>query len=314
MVHYPDITARPFERERDLADLYAFVSATPTFAVHLADLPWRLASPSAQRGDRGQLWRNADGAIVAWSILQDEWACIDFAIRPDLRESGLGSDVLRWGVTCLEEDAAHEDDPLIRYISAHEHDRTGIALIEKAGFVHADWSYLHLGRDLRTSIESAIVPEGYQIRALAGISEVDAYVTAHRDAFGSTAMTSAWRRATLDDPRYVADLDLVAITPDGTIAGFCVTWITPPASAGSAERIAQVEPFGVIPSRQRQGIGKALLAEAMRRARALGAHRLEVDTVSENDASRGTYAAAGFRELFEAQFFSRAFTASSSVH
>ena len=92
-----------------------------------------------------------------------------------------------------------------------------------------------------------------------------------------------------------------------------MTWITPLASAGGAERIAQVEPFGVRPSHQRRGIGKALLAEAMQRAKAMGATRLEVDTVSENDASRGTYAAAGFREMFEARFFARTFTASSSA-
>lgn len=314
MSRYPGITARPFEHDRNLHELYGFASATPTFAVHLADLPWRLSSPSAQRPERGRLWHDVNGEIVAWSILQNEWATIDFAIHPDLRESALAADVLRWRVDRLGDDAAAADgDPLIRYVSAHERDRNRISLIESAGFKPADWSYLRLGRDLRASIDSAILPEGYHIRPLADFSGVDAYVTAHRDAFGSTAMTSEWRRTTLDDPRYVADLDLVAIAPDGTIAGFCVTWITPLASAAGAERIAQIEPFGVIPSQRRLGIGKALLTEAMQRAKAMGAHRLEVDTVSANDASRGTYAAAGFRELFKARFFSRTFTASSSV-
>ncbi len=312
MSGYSGITARPFERDRDLADLYAFVSATPTLAVHLADLPWRLSSPFAQRPDQGRLWHDG-GQIVAWSILQKEWATIDFGIHPDLRESALATDVLRWGVDRLEDDAEAADDPLVYSVSAHEHDRNRIALIENAGFTPADWGYLRLGRDLGASIDSAILPEGYHIRPLAGIREADAYVTAHRDAFGSIAMTSAWRRTTLDDPRYASDLDLVAIAPDGTIAGFCVTWITPLASAGGAGRIARVEPFGVIPSQRRRGIGKALLIEAMQRTRAMGAHHLEVDTVSENDASRGAYAAAGFRKLFEARFFARTFTASSSA-
>lgn len=313
MSRYPEITTRPFERDRDLADLYAFVSATPAFSVHLADLPWRLSSPSAQRPDRGRLWHGAHGEIVARSILHQEWATIDFAIHPDWQESALATDVLRWGVDCLENDAAVAADPLTHYVSAHEHDRNRISLIESAGFTPAEWGYLRLGRDLRASIDSAILPEGYHIRPLASISEVDAYATAHRDAFGSTAMTGEWRRTTLADPRYVADLDLVAIAPDGTIAGFCVTWITPWERAASAERIAQIEPFGVMPFQRRRGIGKALLIEAMQRAKAMGATRLEVDTVSENDASRGAYAAAGFRKLFEARFFNRTFTALSSL-
>ncbi|MBA2248403.1 MAG: GNAT family N-acetyltransferase [Chloroflexia bacterium] len=305
----PEITARPFEHDRDLHELYAFATATPTFALHLADLPWRLSSPSAQRRDRSQLWHDADGEIVAWVILQHEWATIDFAIRPDLQESALASDVLRWGVGRLEDEAAQANDPMTCYVSAHEHDRNRISLIESAGFTPADWSYLHLGRDLQEPIDSAILPDGYHIRTLAGIPEVGAYVAAHRDAFGSTAMTSEWRRTTLADPRYVADLDLVAVAPDGAIAGFCVTWITPSTNAFASGRIAQVEPFGVSPSHRRRGIGKALLADAMQRARIMGATRLQVDTVSENDASRGTYAAAGFRGLFEARFFARTFTA-----
>lgn len=305
----PEITARPFEHDRDLHELYAFASATPTFAVHLADLPWRLSSPSAQRGDRARLWHDAGGEIVAWSILQHEWATIDFAIHPDLRESALETDVLRWGVDRLEDSAAANDDPLIRYVSAHEHDRTRISLIDNAGFTPADWSYLHLGRDLQKPINSAVLPEGYHIRPLAGLSEVDAYVAAHRDAFGSTAMTSEWRRTTLADPRYVADLDLVAVAPDGAIAGFCVTWITPSTNAFASGRIAQVEPFGVRPSHRRRGIGRAILIEAMQRARAMGATRLEVDTVRANDASREAYAAVGLQELFEIRFFSRTFSA-----
>lgn len=63
----------------------------------------------------------------------------------------------------------------------------------------------------------------------------------------------------------------------------------------------------MLPKYQRSGLARALVLEALRRAQAIGAQRMEEDAESYNDASRRTYASVGFRPVFEAPFFLRRF-------
>ena len=60
-------------------------------------------------------------------------------------------------------------------------------------------------------------------------------------------------------------LGLAAVKPDGDYAAFCCVWYHPDTD------YAYVEPVCTIPSCRNKGIAKALLTEALRRARALGA-------------------------------------------
>lgn len=274
-------------------------------APHIVDLPWRLTSPSARMPGRTRLWEEADGSLVAWAVLQfPAWHCLDYVVRPDARTAELESAILSWAGARLKAESADRGSQLPFYVSAREGDSARIAAIEKAGFTREPWGYVHLVRDLTQPIPAHDVPSGFVVRSLAGEREVDAYVAAHRAAFGSANMTADWRRATLLDPRYAPELDLVAIAPDGTLAGFCVCWITPSING---RRIAQVEPLGILPAHQRRGLGRALLLEGLRRAKALGAAQMEVNAESDNAASRGAYEAVGFRPVYEIPFFIQRF-------
>jgi ribosomal protein S18 acetylase RimI-like enzyme len=299
--------ARSSAGARDLARMDELAVSALGDAVHVVDLPWRLASPSARVPERTRLWEDASGELVAWAVLQfPAWHCLDYVVRPDLRTIAFEADMLAWACAQLEREAAKRDRPLPFYVGARAGDAMRIMAIEQAGFARQDWGYVHLTRDLDQPIPEPTPPPGFVIRSLAGEAEADAYVAAHRAAFGSANMTADWRRSTLRAPRYVADLDLVAIAPDGELAGFCICWITP-ALAG--QRIAQIEPLGILPAYQRQGVARALMAESFRRARALGAGQMAVNAESYNTASRGVYEAMGFRPAYDAPFFLRSFGA-----
>jgi mycothiol synthase len=101
-------------------------------------------------------------------------------------------------------------------------------------------------------------------------------------------MTTAWRTATLQQPQYRPDLDLVAVTPDGQLAGFCGGWLGPDGSA------AQIEPLGVHPQWSARGIGSALLAQVLTRFASAGANRAIVEVEPGNQAAVRSYRAAGF--------------------
>jgi ribosomal protein S18 acetylase RimI-like enzyme len=219
----------------------------------------------------------------------------------------LEADILAWACAELEREAAGRGVALPFYAGARADDAMRIAAIEQAGFSRQDWGYVHLIRDLDKPIPVPVPPPGFVVRSLAGEDDVDAYVAAHRAAFGSANMTADWRRATFHAPRYVSDLDLVAIGPDGALVGFCVCWIMPSLAAGQS--VAQIEPLGILPAIQRQGLGGALLAEGLLRAKALGAGQMAVNAESYNSASRRAYEAMGFRPAYDIPFFLRSFGA-----
>ena len=66
--------------------------------------------------------------------------------------------------------------------------------------------------------------------------------------------------------------------------------------------------MGVQPDYRRLGIGRALLHESFRRARALGANRMEVDTFSASEPALRAYEGVGFRWLYDELVFVREFS------
>lgn len=301
------ITSRRSEGDHDLAMMYDMATASPNDALHLADLPWRFASPSARDPERTRLWEDAGGRLVAWAVLQFPWHCLDYQIRSDTRSEEFEDTILAWGTERLSTEASAKGESLPFYVSARESDTSRVAAIRCAGFSPDGWSYVHMARSMDEPIPPPVLPEGFCIRPLAGETEIEAYVAMHRAAFGSTNMTAEWRRSTLRNPHYVPELDLVVVSPDGTLVAFCVSWITPSLAALTGGKVAQVEPLGVLPAYQRTGLARALLLEALRRAKAMGARRMEVDAESYNEASRSAYGSVGFHTAFEAPFFLRRF-------
>lgn len=306
MTMLTDVSARSGSGVHDLNAIYGMTATLPS-ALHLADLPWRLASPPARNPSRTRLWETSDGTLTAWAILQSPWHCLDFEVRPGPQREELERTVLARAVERLAADATSRGTALPFYVSARTDDTAQLKAIHRAEFCPDDWSYIHLARDLADPIPEAALPEGFHIRPLKGEAEVEPFVAVHRAAFGSTNMTVDWRRQTFHDPRHEPNLDLVVIGPAGIVAGFCVGWSTPPESSSDGMRVAQVEPFGVLPDHQRIGLGSALLLEVFRWARDSGAKRMEVDAENYNPASLGAYASVGFHPVFEAPFALRVF-------
>lgn len=135
---------------------------------------------------------------------------------------------------------------------------------------------------------------GVHIRPLAGESEVEAYVQLHRAVFESKSMTVEWRTRTLRRPEYRADLDLVAVAPDGRLVAFCICWL---ATDAGGKPSGQIEPLGVQEGFRQLGLGRAILFEGLRRLDSCGADKTHVETDKHRNAALKLYEAAGFRPL-----------------
>ncbi|MFL6169814.1 MAG: GNAT family N-acetyltransferase [Ornithinibacter sp.] len=92
----------------------------------------------------------------------------------------------------------------------------------------------------------------------------------------------------LPDTAVLAGRTRVAVLGDGTVAGFATVLGDGP--------VREVEDLFVDPEAQRRGIGAALVADAVSRARSDGATRLEV---SGNPHAARFYAQVGFERVGE---------------
>ena len=86
-------------------------------------------------------------------------------------------------------------------------------------------------------------------------------------------------------------LGLAAVAPDGELAAFCCLWYHPGTD------YAYVEPVCTVPSHRGKGLAKALLSEALTRAKALGAVKAYV--ISD----MAFYEKLGFRKVFHYTFY-----------
>jgi GNAT superfamily N-acetyltransferase len=95
-----------------------------------------------------------------------------------------------------------------------------------------------------------------------------------------------WYRNVQRAPLYRRDLDLVAAAPGGELVAFCTLWFD------DVTHTAAFEPVGTHPAYQCKGLGRAIMAEGLRRVRELGATLCTVGSYSE--AAGKLYASVGF--------------------
>jgi ribosomal protein S18 acetylase RimI-like enzyme len=104
-------------------------------------------------------------------------------------------------------------------------------------------------------------------------------------------MTAERHARVRNSPTYRPELDFVVIAPDGEFAAFALVWLD------EANRLGVFEPLGVAAAYQRRGLGRAIMAEGLRRLAEAGACAACVETGIGHDPARRLYEAAGFTLL-----------------
>jgi mycothiol synthase len=285
-----ELTSRPFDPEEDSPAVAALFDGASAATRHVVDFPWRLSSPDAESGRGARLWWTDDGRLVGFAAWQSCWAVLDLVVSVGCDRPHIESAMLDWAEQRFAELDAERGYPLPYWIEAYADDAERLAWLRTRGYQLDDENrYIELTRSLADPVPVAILPDSFLIRPLGGDLEVADYVEAHRAAFGSASMTLEWRLRTLRMPNYAGDLDLIAEGPDGHMAGFCVGWLA------AGRRTGQIEPIGVVPSFRQRGLGRALLAEMLRRFRDFGADIALVETDSIRSPALHLYEAMGFR-------------------
>jgi mycothiol synthase len=284
-----------------LARIRELVYAYPGENLHVADLPYRLCAPSAQGPENVRLFEDASGHLLAFGIVQAAWGTLDYFIRPAARGKGIEDALMTWALARFQRLTDARGRDLDWWIDTRAELPDRAALAARYGFTDAGWSLVHLRRPLDVPLPNPRMPEGFTLRPLAGADEAAACAALQRAAFASANMTTEWRLRTLAVPEYLPELDLVAVAPDGRLAAFCLCWLH------AAAHEAQVEPMAVHPDFQQLGLGHALLYEAFRRMRTLGATTASVESYANSGPALALYTSADFREAQTIGKYARSF-------
>ncbi len=303
-----------FSNTSDLRQMISLARQFPEHNLRTLDLPYRLASWALDDPENTALWFDPGGCLLAWAVLQTPFWTIDVSIHPDF-EPELLPEVLGW----MEQHMLRvKNGPYSRpswYVAVFPGQtdlRTGL---ERMSFLcQSDvpddaWSQVLMQTGLNHPIPAPVLPLGYTIRPLNGEAEVDDYVRLHRDVFGTWNMTGEWRSRCLIQPDYRPELDLVAVAPNGELAGFCITWFHSTGRTirpdGNPRPAGQIEPAGVHVEHRRLGLGKALLYEAFRQLKKLGAEEAYVMTDNYRDSALSLYESVGFRVISDILLYRR---------
>jgi GNAT superfamily N-acetyltransferase len=248
--------------------------------LHPGGLGW--AQATHQLADKIVLLDGNEGDLVGWAaVSQPGYLSLQVApaAQPDVR-----ADLIEWLLRTADGPAftvdVYDPDTLHDFIQAG-FERTAAP----SGFYRMGTPGLRAATD---SVR-ATMPEGYTIRGVEP-READERVAVHRAAWRPADLPfhpdhrphldESWSSPfTLDAYHqvqrtmlYDVNLDLVAVAPDGDLAGCCIGWYD--ASTGWAE----IEPLGVVPAHRRRGLALALCAEVARRIARSGGRHVFINT------------------------------------
>ncbi len=291
----------PFDLNRDLADVLTLADASALSVPHAADWPYRFSSWALDDALNARVWRDASNRLQGWAALQTPFWAIDCVAHPGA-PAALYREMLTWAQSRARDLARAEASRPMWFISIaascveQRRDLAELGFEDVSDIGEDAWSKVLFELTHAAAPEAAHLLPGLQIRSLNASSEIQAYVDMHREVFQSESMTHDWRARATRMAGYHNELDLVLTSEDGALCGFCVAWLR---NCATGERVGQIEPLGVRESHRGKKLSRALMGEAIRRLRALGAQRIFVETDRQRDAAMAAYEAQGFHIAHE---------------
>ncbi len=305
----PRIVSRPLQGEDDwwrlrrlLVELVALVPPGFCWDVRRLDGS-RFYHPDPPRNPRWQtltrLWETAEGRLVA-AVNQEGRGDAHLQVHPDFRH--LEEEMVAWAEGSLAGPAEEENRRELELV-VFDDDEQRRELLERRGYREtSDWRVtrrLCLGHPPPVRSPPA---EGYSLRATRPdeLQDRERIADLLNVAFGRTFHTAEEYKAfTRTAPSFVADLDLVAVAPDGSFASYVGI------AYDGANRRGIVEPVCTHPDHRRNGLARALIREGLTRLEARGGVDATVDTGSGEAANAlyagleltGTYRASTWRTI-----------------
>jgi GNAT superfamily N-acetyltransferase len=260
------IIAKFFDEARDL------VGHTQGF-LHAGDVWWRYGRTEPET-HQFRLWFQNEKLIAFGWVISGQ--SLEIQLHPSLTDTdfdSLARAIVDWAKrvcpTEISTDCTASNSRLIR-------------VLELCGFTRAEYEGLDYVLDLKAPLPDLNLPAGFQARHVLE-TEFEERVSVHRDAFDPSKFSLERYARVRSMAGYRSDLDLVISTPENEFAANCIAWIS--------NGMGYFEPVGTRAAYRRQGLGRAVILEGLRRLKTLGAHSASVFSFANN---RAFYESCGF--------------------
>lgn len=219
-------------------------------------------------------------------------------VSPEFRGRGIGRELLRWQHGRALQKLAESDLPLPGWIVAYAEERSEDThrQFERVGLSRARY-FVTLERDLADPIPDVPTPEGLRIVPATREDSArlrEAKNASFRDHWGSQPTSEEQWEGIMDLPTTRFDLSFLALDGD-RVAGFVVIDVNPDDFERQGFVGGYIALVGTIREWRRRGVAPALLAAALRAAKADGHERVTLDVDTENPSGAlGLYTRLGF--------------------
>jgi GNAT superfamily N-acetyltransferase len=299
------LRARSWRHETDLArmrDLLTHGAQAGTSAsyAHPGVLDWATQFyPDRLALERNVLvWEDvAEGALDlrAWAIHMTHEGSFDLFVHPTVHgtatHAGVMDDYLAWAEGLARENGLAELSPFW----AMEDDAVQLDLLRARGFVvvEAEPKVPLFGRSLEP-LPAVRLPDGFTADGVRSLEDGELRAGVAYSAFrAGEAWPTYWARYSrfMGSAVYEGERDLLVRAPDGRGASACTIWFD------TVNAVGLFEPVATHPDFRGRGLGKAVMAEGMRRMRAAGMDRAIVGFDPENTAACALYSSLGFAAI-----------------
>jgi ribosomal protein S18 acetylase RimI-like enzyme len=270
----------------------------PASYMHPGVLDWATHCPpdEKQRRRNIQVWeRTAEGAaaLEAWAIFLPNEETFDLFVHPALYGTPEHEVVMDDYVAWAEARARAAGLKQLQPFWVLDNDKVMDRLMKARGFieVQADLPPPLFERSL-DEVPAIPLPDGFTVQ---GVGDLDDGRLRAQVTYSAFSPQESWEdfaaeyAAFIGSAVYAGERDLFVRSPDGRGASACTIWFDPVNAVGL------FEPVATHPDFQRRGLGKAVMAEGMRRMQAAGMRRAVLGFDPTNAAARALYTSLGFR-------------------
>jgi mycothiol synthase len=299
-----NIQARPYRDSTDMARMrqllvdgrHANISAS---YMHPGCLDFDTHYPPSEHENRRnlRLWERvgeeAPPTLEAWSMFWQHEGTFDLFVSPALHGTPEHEAVMDDYVAWAEARAREAGMKQVAPFWVLDYDTVMDRLMKARGFVAipADLPPPLFERSL-DALPAIPLPDGFTVQ---GVRNLDDGRLRAQVTHGAFRPQDEWDGYWAEYAQFIGSAvydgarDLFVRSPDGRGASACTIWFDPQNAVGL------FEPVATHPDFQGQGLGKAVMAEGLRRMQAAGMRRTIVGFDPANAAALALYTSMGFR-------------------
>jgi len=225
--------------------------------------------------NNAHLWRNDEGKLIGYFIIEDGKNYFDVQIDPQYRS--IEKDIYSWIVKNL----AEKKKKLITSIYSWDENR--IKLVSDLGFINKGPLAVDFRYDTEFYLNDLEIGEKYHFETFSDNYNYKNHIETQRLAFGRTKdqLSREWFETKCMAPGYSSDWDFIVVDNKGEHLAFCLAWLDP------ENMIAELDPVGTHPDHRRKGLAKAVINNCFVKLRNNGINKAQV--LGFTDLTKGLY-------------------------